>query len=286
MKNLILLKNLTPGAAKILFVLMLSTNALASEYLAGPSSTEGIPQTGDLPTIDSTTDSAYSTTTLIQKTIQQARELPMGQRILFYQNAVDRIVKKSGPIPTEQIVRFILNRSVDVMSAALPVAGNNPDLVAQWAANFYEENFVLALAFANNPRCFEGTPVPDVGTILKTISFAEFGRIYSTLMFKFSSNLVSRSAKGLMLIKSIDYLQWDLNQDLRRRENGIRESIYDLQVIKTELIAYRNLQLKLSLKEEPEQADLAQTRRQFYDVLTSLPARLKQSGVVSTIGGY
>lgn len=255
---------------------------LAALRLTPPPSTEGIPQTGELPDPGDVIQRAYTTASLIQKSIDQAATLPLGQRISFFEEAAARIIRKSAHQPTEQLIRITLNRSVDIANQVLPIAGNNPELIAQWLANFYLESFKLAAMWANNPCLLQSElGLASVSKYLTHVSLAEFGRVYSTLLWRATANMTSDSSKAVMLIKLLGYLGWDFNLDLRRRESGIAEVVADVYEMQNEDPNYQNIVMSLENGNEPSSTDLALLRRKIYTILQSLPGRLARAHIES-----
>ena len=246
--------------------------------LGPPLSGEGIPVPNDQPDVRDLVESAYSTPKLIEKALKDAQGKGIGQRIRTYENYAGRILRRSGQKTTEILVRLTLNRSVDVMQTVLPIAGNNPDAIALWAANFYEESFNLAAMLANNPAVASYTgDVTDVAQFLQNVSLAEFGRIYSSLLFRFTASLSSDSSKAVMLMKLVGYLGWDCNNDLRRRE--VKEVIADIYSMQHDPGPYQGAVETIARGLEPRRGDLANLRNDVFELLKTLPQRFQEAGI-------
>ncbi|MFS4458378.1 hypothetical protein [Bdellovibrio sp. HCB2-146] len=233
----------------------------------------------DSPDPSSVIESAYTTTTLIQRALEDAKTLPLGPRIRHFEDAVAKIVRKSGQNPFEEPVRLTLQRSKSVGDLTLKVAGYNSELIAQWAANFYRTSFELALAYANNPckiRTYQSTFAS--GNFSET-SIAQYGFYYSSLLWRNQANIVSDSAKAVILVKLVGFLGQDLNNDLRRRTDGMREALADIYDIQNNDGAYRRIIASFSRNQQPNTSDVTALRVKVYKVWSQMAHRLSASGV-------
>lgn len=239
---------------------------------------EGLPTPGDLPDPSENIATAYSTATLIEMAIDQAQVLPLGSRIPHYRQMAINIVEKSSTRPNEEIIRMTLNRANDVIDAILPVMGQNPSLVAQWTANFYEENLKLAKMFANNGTRFQRGFSSSIGSSSQA-SIAEYGRIYSTLLWRFSTSLTSQTSKAILLMKLISYLGYDVNLDPARDSNSLKEVLADVVRLQQTNTNYQRILGEIDHNVEPTTVNLL--RSDIYYILQKLPARLNQAGIQS-----
>ena len=163
---------------------------------------EGIEQT---ELSNSPAPQVYSTATVISKALEDSQMLPMGEKIEHFEKAVKKVLATSGTRRHEIVARMTLNRAVDTMNTVLPIAGNNPEEVARFAANFYTEAFKLALSFTQNQ--FHLQSIITLDEFYKNNLYnIDYGRMMATLMYRFSMNAnLSDSAKSVMLIKSLGY---------------------------------------------------------------------------------
>lgn len=245
---------------------------------AAPSR-EGLPSPGDLPDPTENLENAYTTTTLIELAIDQAQVLSLGDRIRHYEKMAEQIVAKSAQRSNEETVRMTLNRAVDVVNSILNVMGQNPSLIAQWTANFYEENFKLAKMFANNPSTLMQKGSLNSSFTYHVISIAEFGRIYSTLLWRFSTSLTSATSKAIMLMKLVGFLTYDVNLDLARDNESLKEVLADLVHLQEQNANYQKILDQLDANTEPTTVNLL--RSDVYYILQKLPARLQKAGIAS-----
>ncbi|HWU43072.1 MAG TPA: hypothetical protein VN132_06530 [Bdellovibrio sp.] len=242
---------------------------------------DSLTQTQDgSPDVTDVLDTAYSTSTLLTKALEESRELPLGERIKFFRESVASILKKSGKDPLEEPVRLTLTRARDMMDSAIKIAGENPELIAQWSANFYKTAFELAVGFANNPTVIlTKDSSAETANYLKKTSIAQFGYYFSTMLWRYQANLTSDSSKAYILVRMLGYLGQDFNNDLRRRENNFKEILADIYKIQSRDVAYSKIIHSFSLEEAPQSPDVAALRVKVYRVWSGIPAKLSATGL-------
>lgn len=188
---------------------------------------EGIPQAG----LDagSLVNGAYRAVGLIKEVLAERMEYELGPRVPFMLERIPEILAASGRREDEMLLRFTLNRCQDMVAHLLPVSGHNYDEIGRWAANFIKQHFELAAAYGNN-RYVVNSIFAERRTLsgVQAMESADFGRIYATLLWESSIGLNSDTAKAVTLMKLLSFLGWDLNNDLRRREDRIAQSIRDV----------------------------------------------------------
>lgn len=255
-------------------------NRTLSRFSRGAAPTrEGLPSPGDLPDPTENIESAYSTATLIDLALDHAQVLSLGERIVHFEKMAAEIVNKSATRPNEEVVRMTLNRSVDVVNAVLNVMGQNPSLIAQWTSNFYEENFKLAKMFANNPTPLQQRGESVFSSYVACLSIAEYGRIYSTLLWRFSTSLTSQTSKAIMLMKLVGYLGYDINLDLARDSDSLKEVLADIVNLQQKNANYQRILNQLDENIEP--TTVSSLRSDVYYILQKLPERLARAGIRS-----
>lgn len=213
----------------------------------------------------------YSTATVITKALEDSQMLPMGEKIEHFEKAVKKVLATSGTRRHEIVARMTLNRAVDTMNTVLPIAGNNPEEVARFAANFYTEAFKLALSFTANQFHLQSIITFDE-FYKNNLYIIDYGRMMATLMYRFSMNAnLSDSAKSVMLIKSLGYLGWDMQLDLRSREQSVRELLADIYSIQKEDRNLKNILVSIDSGYEPKTADVNKLRGRVFRILEQLP---------------
>jgi hypothetical protein len=227
-----------------------------------PPSREGIPGYDEEPSADDLVQQGYPTNILIRRTVEEAMRKPMGRRIMFYETQAQRIIENSGEKANEEATRLVLNRSVDTVQNIIRWAGRNSEMVAQFLAQFYVQNYEIALAYTNSP------PPTYVD---QAFPRAKVGIFYSRMLFSNHGALISDSAKAIMLIKLIGYLGQDLNSDLRRRNDEYRYALLDIVNIQKSDDQYQSILNSLAAKQEPRSSDVAGLRSQISRILMSLP---------------
>lgn len=250
----------------------------------GPSPTqEGIPGTHGIPDPKALTEGAYSTASLLQRAIEEANRIPDdGPRIQHYERMAIRIVRKSGTNPWEQTVRMTMNRAVDVTKGALGIAGNNPELVSAWCANFYRMNFELASAYVNNPNKLEEGDRSNRQSFAQALSIAEYGRIYAQLLIRASASLTSGSSKAVIRLKLLGFLGWDLNLDLRRADSNLKELLADIFELQTEDQDYSVVLKSLELGEEPNSSSMSRLLSKISIILDRVAPAFQRAGIPLT----
>lgn len=239
---------------------------------------EGIPQAGDNgPGTSELLDNAYPSVELIKRAIKKREYMAIGQRIPYMEHEAKHICVASHNRTDEMLMRYVLNRAVDTVSFILPVYGRNTDEVARALSNFYLESFQLAAGYASN-RVGLVADVSlgaeyDSAEYLKKISMAEFGRTYAVLLWRYSQSLSSTSSKAILLMRLLTYMGWDMNMDLKRREPGIKMTIYDIYELQ-QSPQYNNILAALQAGYEPRNADVAYLRMGIDDIFVELPGRL------------
>ena len=119
----------------------------------------------------------------------------------------------------------------------------------------YVYNFELAQKFASLQRKLIYHGGPSVDPLQPTHPIADFGRMYNLLMRKFIAGLTTDQAKAVILMKSMGYLGWDLNLDLRR--TGFRSLVADIYYMQTEDPSYLAVLEKLQRKQPVTPDELA-----------------------------
>ncbi len=255
-------------------------NRTLSRFSRGAAPTrEGLPSPGDLPDPSENIEAAYTTATLIDLALDRTQVLPLGERISHFEKMASDIVSKSASRPNEEVVRMTLNRSVDVVNAILAVMGQNPSLIAQWTTNFYEENFKLAKMFANNPSQLQQRGSASFSGYMTSLSIAEYGRIYSSLLWRFSTSLTSQTSKAIMLMKLVGYLGYDINLDLARDSDSLKEVLADIVNLQQHNANFQRILNQLDENTEPTTVSLL--RSDVYYILQKLPERLARAGIRS-----
>lgn len=234
----------------------------------------------DEPKNETLLASAYSMKTLLVKALDDARSIPLGPRIQFYMQRTELVLQQKYQAPHERYARLALERSHELAKVTLDVAGQNAELVAQWSANFYRTSFELAISLLNNPRAIRSSQgASETSDYLKSVSLAQFGYFYSTLLWRNTANVTSDTAKAVMLLRMVHFLGQDFNSDLRRREPRFREVIADIYFLQKEDISYARVVTALQQMQEPQAADLAALRVKVYKIWTSLASKLSETGV-------
>jgi hypothetical protein len=230
---------------------------------------EGVRKT-ELP--NSPAPQVYSTARVIQKALEDAALLPIGEKISHFENSVKKVLATSGTRRHELIARMTLNRAVDTMNTVLPIAGNNPDEVARFVANFYTEAFKLALGFTTNQMHIQSVITFDE-FYKNNLYIAEYGRMFFTLMYRFSMNAnISDSSKSVLMIKGLGYLGWDLKLDLRAREQMVRETLADIYTLQKEDRNLNSILASMDQGYEPTQSDVNKLRGKIFKILETLPS--------------
>ncbi len=245
-------------------------------------SSEGLPSAYDNKPIDSDEliNSAYSSPELITKALDERVDYAMGERLDHFERQSIRIINVSANRKNEEFMRIALNRGVDLVHHILPSYGKNTDEAARHLANFYKQNFEFAASMANNSASMESilSGQIEMSTYTKTRSIAEFGRMYSNLLWRYSDGLSSQSSKAILLMRLIGYLGWDLNMDLKRNSKPIAKliaDVYELQHSKT----YADILKSLKANKEPAAPAVSNLRYKVYKILEEVPARLREANV-------
>ena len=226
-----------------------------------PPSREGIPGYDEDPSADDLIQQGYPTNILIRRAMDEAERKPMGRRIMFYELQAQRIIENSGEKANEEATRLVLNRSVDVVQNIIRWAGRNSEMVAQFTAQFYSQNYEIALAYTNTPPTYVEQVFPR----------AKVGIYYSRMLFSNHGALISDSAKAIMLVKLLGYLGQDLNSDLRRRNDDYRYALLDILNIQKSDEQYASILNSLAARQEPRSGDIVGLRSQISRILMSLP---------------
>lgn len=272
------------GIALIVF----TSNTKAQALNVVPNIKEGIPESHVIPDPKPLISEAYTTATLLQRAIEEAQSLPTdGAKIQHFEMMAKRIVVRSGSNPWEQAIRMAMNRSMDVMNAVLPHAGNNSEFVASWGAQFYEENFELAIALLNNPATLDSRDGANRASRDQKgghLSIAEFGRIYSQLLLRASASLTSGSLKAVLRMKMISFLGWDINQDLRRQDPNLKEILADISALQTEDQDYAAVLHCLTQRQEPDPQNLTQLISKTARILDRVVPAFRAAGIAMLVG--
>jgi hypothetical protein len=246
----------------------------------------GIPQPEDQVVSGDDITAAYSTSSLLDEAIDKAQTLPVGERISHFETMALEIVQLSEKQnrPDEELIRITLNRAVDVIQGILPVMGTNNELIAQLVANIYQEHFNLAKMFANSPRQLSYRGKFSASNPYSGFSIAEFGRIYSTLLWRFSASLTSKASKAIMMMKLVGYLGYDVNLDQNRENQSLQEVLADVIRLQSQNANYQKILNDLESDIEPSTVN--QLRSDVTFILHKLPARLQQAGIRSLGSTY
>jgi hypothetical protein len=204
----------------------------------------------------------YTTPSLLTETLDKALTLPVGERIAHFELMSREIVRisKQQNRANEEFVRITLNRGVDVAQAILPIMGVNTQYIAGILANFYQKHFDLAKSMLN----------------AKPAS-AEFGRIYSTLLWRFSAGLTSKAAKAIMLSKVLAFLSYDIKADPNRERASLKEVVADINRLRFENPNYQKVHQDLNNDVDPE--TINQLKSDVTFILHKLPGRLQNAGI-------
>jgi len=256
-----------------------------------PPTMDGIP-VGNIPRYipDDFDKDAYQgdeIVTLIKETIRDCRNNAPGPRILCYETQISTIMAVSGEDDNQRLLRFTLNRAVDVVHHVLPFAGRNSDAVAGLMDNFYETMLTQAVSFVNDKRKLCSNLDEDYGVSSKEnhpdpldVSVAEFGRLFVQEMYQLaqSTNITER-AKAVLLMRATGYLGWDLSSDLEWREAPIRQlmsAVYKLQNSDD----YDKLLSEIE-NNEPKLSTLNNFLNKLAIIMEDLSPKLRKAGVPS-----
>ncbi|MNT82123.1 hypothetical protein D3C72_2218070 [compost metagenome] len=83
----------------------------------------------------------------------------------------------------------------------------------------------------------------------------------------------------MILVKLVGFLGQDLNNDLRRRTDGLREAIADIYDIQNNNASYRRIVAAFSANQQPNASDVTALRVKVYKVWSQMAPRLNSSGV-------
>lgn len=260
-------------------------------FRPNPPSDDGIP-IGNIPrhVSDEFPNGAYQGKRIVQlilKSIDKCRDEKVGQRIVCYEGKIGTIIAVSGERIDQRLLRFTLNRAVDVVHHFLPFAGRNSDAIADLTVNFYENMLYLGAAFINNDKQFCSNldslyqvTTQDTAQMILDIQVADFGRIFLDQLYDLSRNSnLSQRARAVVLMRALGYLGWDLASDLKFREPAVAEAmidVYELQASPT----YERLLASITNDKEPVIADVNAFKNQIFKIKSALPKQLQDAGVI------
>lgn len=188
---------------------------------------EGIPGKEEEPSNEDLRNREFNLSQIITRTLTRANHTGLQH----YEQAAARIMANQENNPMEIAPRLVINRAVDVVKGIVQWSGQNPDLIRQWLTQFYRFNFQMALMYINNPT----------HTVSETFPRAKVGIDYAGLLWKFQAGLSSDTAKGILLVKIVQYLKQDLNMDTSRRNPKYVTAYQDILALQEDSIAYRNV---------------------------------------------
>jgi len=226
-----------------------------------------------------------------------------GSQITFFEQQAAEIIENSGTRNDERLVRFTINRAVDLVHHILPYVSRNADKTKVLIANTYRKCFELARAFATNRAeysflstlfgedAFEKQTQDSYERLNKAIRknfyVAEYGRIFTQITLGLSSDAgISNTGRSIALMRGTQYLLLDLISDLNVNNRNIRKAIIDVAgLLRSE--TYAKLYNSIVSKREPMQGDVDQYQLLLNRIVNgtevgandSLYARLRAAGI-------
>ena len=97
-------------------------------------------------------------------------------------------------------------------------------------------------------------------------SAVRFGRDFAVRLFTFSGTAVSKGAQSLMLIQLVNYLGYDVQNDLRYRHRSRRQTLVAIEDLQKSNV-WERIYGQLDAGQEPSQQDLAILRDDIHTLL-------------------
>jgi hypothetical protein len=243
-------------------------------HLQSPPSQEGV-QHIELP--DSPRPIQFSTGHVIFEALKGAAELPMGQKILHYDDAVKDVLATSNKREGERTARMTVNRAFDVVNTVLTMT-NTPEAHALYAAGFYENAFKLSYAQVNDNVSIYRTV--NIDSITRQIIFlGDYGVIFAKFMESYMNHAnITNAHRAVMAIKTLGYLAWDLRLDARgmnNRSEAISNLLAKIYKLQKENIEMKSLLASLERGQEPNLASLRRVTYQVTMIIAEAPRALQ-----------
>lgn len=255
----------------------------------------------------------------LDEVTRMARKVPFGPKLETFEAGVAQILQASQNDDAERLLRITLNRAVDLVHHILPVAGRNPDLIAQSLDVYYERMFDLARAFGNNPARlltviplkrgtaeYEAAETAAAARVLgqdpaleglseeskaalrphlqrqklaNAVHVSEFGRVIAEEMYELSQTLFTDLAQAVILMRIVGYLGYDLLSDPSRAEPGVAKLIVRVHRLQYSP-AYAHLLESVRAQVNPDKAQLAFFRGEIVNLLRNEYRKsLAQAGI-------
>ena len=192
------------------------------------------------------------------------------QKIVFMEKkAAEVITHIAAKNQNEEIVRMTLNRAVKVVNTSVSVLGNNTDSVRIDLERFLEDEFKLALTYAEkewNPR----STYTNSDQNLNSLRFASAGLKVAKRVQELSQGSVSLSGEAVLLIWAVKFLGDDVQGDYTNRPSfqpgqyllsyiiDIQQSEYKARILNAIKSGY-----------EPKSSDVAALRSDTSKMITT-----------------
>jgi hypothetical protein len=222
-------------------------------------------------------ENPYDSQDLIEQTLEDRFEYPMGERLSYLMHSAAEISKGSDE-RSETLMRYTLNRNLDFINHTITIAGKNSDEIARLFTNFMVTGIELSAMYANNKKILMGrfceVTEEDIQRGLGPIHTADFGVQYAGIIWDQSKAITSDSFKAITLMKLLGYLGWDFSEDLRSREREIAQVLWDIKEVQNSR-AYKSILANLGNGVPPRESDVARLRSETEKVLRKAKERVR-----------
>lgn len=217
-------------------------------------------------------ENVFSAVDKIDMALTQVSKYPIGTQISFLMHESLNITTYSQ-VESEILLKETLIRARIIVKSTINHLGANPGASALHLVNYLVNDdkgvFYLARAYGVNARVYatHSSPAANYNSQgLKIINSASYGIKFARNLFEHTQGITGPEGKAIMFLSLIHFLQWDLTQDLRVRNNGILKSLKILVSIKKSL-EYEEITNDLKARKALDYQTLALLRDQIANAM-------------------
>lgn len=291
--------HLTPGSISEIRFDEINQMGRQEQVLSGfyqgelPPGMEGLPTIENGASLKSDALENYPLSRHLENALDYVRMKTSGESWSYLLNRAYQIVaisqrKSSSSERDEFLVRITLNRAIDIVNSTLSIIGYNNEDLAKALSIFLKMNYNLALDLNKSYRIPLYKGINQYGdNPCRYLSIAEFGRVYSNMLYSFSPFNMSPSAQAILLMKTIGYLSYDIQFANVNKNSSINHILGDIYLLQNDNPNYQlilqdlksNVAVGTQSHANNRRANVGVLRKDVEKILINLTRELNQSGI-------
>jgi hypothetical protein len=197
-------------------------NGVKTQHGSGDASQEGLDTTLTASQWDTVRVYAINSKAQLSDLLERIQPMPFGQAKVELQNGIAAVVNNSDPKATELMMRYVLNRGIDIVKQIDADKLATPDHagVLDQEVRVLKRSIGFALEYYQDDLKYLNAQVNGVGSLVSPPR-AEFGVRCAQFMMKLNRSLLASRAQYKIALDTLGRLSVDLYNDDERSRYGV-----------------------------------------------------------------